>query len=107
MDFTAATFSLEWGKLCYSFILNEEKEFNVQKEVTVTNRNTSIAHTALPQLWEMSSSYVCLIEVGQKILKISRINLFFTLIFGKCTSLYTTWIGLFPLLADLFIMKDQ
>lgn len=48
MDFTAATFSLEWGKLCYSFILNEEKEFNVQKEVTVTNRNTSIAHTALP-----------------------------------------------------------
>lgn len=48
MSFIDAIFSLEWGKLCYSIILNEVKELDVQEEVTATNRNTSIAQTSLP-----------------------------------------------------------
>lgn len=47
MSLTAAIFSLEWGKLCYSFILSEEKELDIQKEVIATKRNSSIALTSL------------------------------------------------------------
>lgn len=85
------------GKLCYSFILNKEKELDIWKEVTINKRNNSIGLTFLPLIMGNESLAIfVLMKEEKKYREIARTNKFSSLlIFGKYCSLYTTWTGFF------------